>query len=38
MKRSKISKKASKGLFRHTALRTKAVNVKNVGARGGIRM
>lgn len=34
----RLSKKASKKLFKRTAVRTKAINVQPVTMRGGIRL
>lgn len=37
-KRFKMSRRASKRLFRRTAMRTKAINVNSNVGRGGIRL
>lgn len=38
MKRRKISKKASKRIFRRTADKTKKINVQPIPMRGGFRI
>lgn len=38
MKRKKVSKKASKRIFRRTADKTKKINVQPIPMRGGFRI
>lgn len=38
MKRQKISRKVSKKIFRKTANKPKAINVRGSSSRGGIRL